>query len=360
MPPPASLHETTTLIERLIVVGIFAGLVFGAFQILRPFATAILFASALAIATWPLRDWLVRHGVPAGLAATLLLLIMLTVIGIPAVLLAPALGERLVQSADYFRVYFSEAPELPDWLAHFPLLKDRIDQVWSALTRAEGDLYEIIKPYSTELRNLLIKVGHEFAEAVLQFFLSIAIATMFWLRGEALAATLKEITERLAGPVAARALTAAANSVRGIAYEVVGTAVLQAVALTLGLLVAGVPGASLLGFLALLIAMSQIGVLLIPLWAGPAWWLFSTGHPGWGTFMIIWGLLVSTLDNAVRPWLVSFGAAMPITLVFLGVLGASSPSDFSGFHRAHTIGRVVHIAAGMASDAGKRGPGSIE
>jgi len=342
MSPSASIQETTTLIERLIVVGIFAGLVFGAFQILRPFATAILFASALAIATWPLRDWLVRHGVPAPLAATLLLLIMLAVIGIPAVLLAPALGERLVKGADYVRAYFAEAPELPDWLARSPLLKDRIDQVWSALTRAEGDLYEIIKPYSTELRNLLIKVGQEFAEAVLQFFLSVAIATMFWLRGEALAATLKEITERLAGPVAGRALTAAANSVRGIAYGVVGTAVLQTVALTLGLLVAGVPGASLLGFLTLLITMSQIGVLLIPVWGGAAWWLFSTGHPGWGTFMIIWGLLVSTLDNAVRPWLVSFGAAMPITLVFLGVLGGFVAFGFLGIFIGPTLLGVLY------------------
>jgi predicted PurR-regulated permease PerM len=342
MSPSASRHETTTLIERLIVVGVFAGLLFGAFQILRPFATAILFASALAIATWPLRDWLVRHGVPAPLAATLLLLIMLAVIGIPAVLLAPALGERLVKGADYVRAYFAEAPELPDWLAHSPWLKDRIDQVWSALTRAEGDLYEIIKPYSTELRNLLIKVGQEFAEAVLQFFLSIAIATMFWVRGEALAATLKEISERLAGPVAARALTAAASSVRGIAYGVVGTAVLQALALTLGLWAAGVPGASLLGFLALLIAMSQIGVLLIPLWAGPAWWLFSTGHPGWGTFMIIWGLLVSTLDNAVRPWLVSFGAAMPIALVFLGVLGGFIAFGFLGIFIGPTLLGVLY------------------
>ena len=359
MPPPASLHETTTLIERLIVVGIFAGLVFGAFQILRPFATAILFASALAIATWPLRDWLVRHGVPAGLAATLLLLIMLTVIGIPAVLLAPALGERLVQSADYFRVYFSEAPELPDWLAHFPLLKDRIDQVWSALTRAEGDLYEIIKPYSTELRNLLIKVGHEFAEAVLQFFLSIAIATMFWLRGEALAATLKEITERLAGPVAARALTAAANSVRGIAYGVVGTAVLQAVALTLGTFggrrsgskPSGLPGAvdcdepdrcasdPSLGWscvVAFQHGTSRMGHLHDHL--GPAGF-----DPRQCCSSLAGELWCGHADYLGVP---------------RGPRGLHRLRISRDIHRAHTIGRVVHVAAGMASDAGKRGPGS--
>ena len=46
-------------------------------------------------------------------------------------------------------------------------------------------------------------------------------------------------------------MDAAAGAVRSVAYGVIGTAVIQAVILTLGLAVAGVPGATVLGFIGL-------------------------------------------------------------------------------------------------------------
>ena len=98
----------------------------------------------------------------------------------------------------------------------------------------------------------MIELARAFAEGMFQFVVSLAVATMLWLRGDALAGTLKEITERLGGSAAGSALLLAANSVRGVAYGVVGTAAIQAIAMALGLMIAGVPGAGLLGFLKLL------------------------------------------------------------------------------------------------------------
>jgi predicted PurR-regulated permease PerM len=46
--------------------------------------------------------------------------------------------------------------------------------------------------------------------------------------------------------------------------------------------------------------------------------------------MIVWGLFVSCIDNVIRPLLVGFGATMPITLVFLGVLGGFIAFGFLG------------------------------
>jgi predicted PurR-regulated permease PerM len=83
-----------------------------------------------------------------------------------------------------------------------------------------------------------------------------------------------------------------------VVYGVIGTAAVQAIILALGLAVAGVPGAAMLGFIALLLAISQIGApLLMVIWGGAAWWLFGHNSVGWGTFMIVWGVFVSTVDN---------------------------------------------------------------
>ena len=47
---------------------------------------------------------------------------------------------------------------------------------------------------------------------------------------------------------------------------------------------------------------------------------FSNGEIGWGIFMGLWGLfVVSTVDNIIRPYFI--GSALPLILVFLGLLG---------------------------------------
>lgn len=335
--PAATRRETTALIERAIAVAGFAALLFGVALVLRPFVSGILFGTILVIATWPLRDRLVRSGVSASVTTALLLLAAFVTIGVPAIFLAPELGERLGESSSRALEYFTAMPELPDWVSKIPLVGDRISQARSELAAPGGTLAQVLKPYSAELQKLLIEVARALAQGVFQLFVALAVATMFWLRGDALAGAVKEVTERLGGSVAGAALSAAADSVRGIAYGVVGTAAFQAIAIATGLIIAGVPGSALLGFVALLIALSQFGILLVVIWGGAAWWLYSTGSPGWAIFMIVWGLVVSTVDNIVRPWLVSFGAAMPLTLIFFGVLGGFIAFGFLGLFIGPTL-----------------------
>ncbi len=66
-------------------------------------------------------------------------------------------------------------------------------------------------------------------------------------------------------------------------HDLVGTAAIQAVLLAIGLAICGVPGAAMLGFVALLPAIGQIGApLLVLIWGGAAWWLFAQEQQIWG------------------------------------------------------------------------------
>ena len=63
----------------------------------------------------------------------------------------------------------------------------------------------------------------------------------------------------------------------------------------------------MLGFVAFLLAISQIGgPLLVLIWGGAAWWLFAHDQQVWGVFIIVWGGFVSTVDNFIKPWLIAF------------------------------------------------------
>ena len=80
---PAASTGTTQLLERTVLLLLFAGLLLGILAVLRPFGTGILFGAILAIAAWPLRDSLLRRGLRRGLVATLLLVLALAVVVLP-------------------------------------------------------------------------------------------------------------------------------------------------------------------------------------------------------------------------------------------------------------------------------------
>src|SRR5437868_15179124 len=57
-------------------------------------------------------------------------------------------------------------------------------------------------------------------------------------------------------------------------------------------------------------------------------WLFHQGSTGWALFMLVWGLGVSSVDNVVKPWLISQGSDMPFLLILFGVLGGALAFGF--------------------------------
>ena len=175
-------------------------------------------------------------------------------------------------------------------------------------------------------------------QSVLQIILSLVVATFFWVSGDVLAATLRDILRQLGGETAGNALDVAAGAVRSVAYGVVGTAVIQAVIMATGLVLAGVPGAILLGFVTLLLALSQIGApLIILVWVGATVWLFGQDQQGWGIFMIFWGLVVTVIDNFIKPFLIGVGVAMPLSLTILGVFGGFVAFGFLGLFIGPTL-----------------------
>ncbi len=126
------------------------------------------------------------------------------------------------------------------------------------------------------------------------------------------------------------------NTVVGVMYGIVGTAFAQGVVAAIGLWIAGVPSPLLLGAATFLLSPVPIGPPLV--WGGAAIWLFSHDEIAWGVFMLVWGaLVISSIDNFVKPLLISRGAAMPFVLVLLGVFGGVLAFGFIGIFLGPTL-----------------------
>jgi len=213
----AASTGTTQLLERAFLLLLFAVLLLGILAVLRPFITAILFGAILAIAAWPLRDFLLRRGLKRGLAATLLLLLALAVVALPLLAMAPGLGERLAQGAGRLRDYFASAPQIPSWLAGLPVVGDRLAGMWDKMLLAKGNFWTVLEPYSEALREALVDAAGALGQSVLQIILSLVVATFFWVSGDTLAATLRDILRRLGGETVGAALDVAGGAVRSVA-----------------------------------------------------------------------------------------------------------------------------------------------
>jgi predicted PurR-regulated permease PerM len=326
------------VIERSILVLLVIGLLIGVLAVVKPFTTAILFGAALATAAWPLRQALVRRGLGRGSAATLLLLLSIVVVALPILFVAPHLADQMVRGAERIQSYFATAPERPAWIASLPLFGRQLGAAWDRVVEAQGNLRTVLEPYTADIRQFLIGAARALADSVLQMLLSLIVATMFWTNGDALVAMLHDALRRLGGLIAEQALDVAAGAIRSVAYGVIGTALIQAVLLTISLAIAGVPGAGTLGFVALLLAISQIGgPLLVLIWCGAAWWLFAQDQQVWGVFMIVWGVFVQVIDDFIKPWLIGFGVEMPMSLTILGVFGGFIAFGFLGLFIGPTL-----------------------
>jgi predicted PurR-regulated permease PerM len=344
------------LIERSILVLLFVGLCVGVLAIVKPFTTAILFGAALATAAWPIRQRLIRRGMRRGAAATLLLLLSLVLILLPMLAVAPHLADQMVRGTERLQAYFASTPAQPAWIRNLPLVGRKLAAGWDRIVEVKGNLRTLAEPYTADLQHVMIGAARALADSLLQMLLSLIVATMFWTNGEALISILHDALRRLGGPSAEHAIDVAAGAIRGVAYGVVGTAVIQAVLLAIGLAVAGVPGAIMLGFVGLLLAISQIGgPLIILIWGGAAWWLFAQDQQAWGVFMIVWGIFVNTIDNFIKPWLIGFGIEMPMSLTILGVFGGFIAFGFLGLFIGPTLIAIMFtlLQAWRAAISGK-------
>jgi predicted PurR-regulated permease PerM len=128
--------------------------------------------------------------------------------------------------------------------------------------------------------------------------------------------------------------------VRGVVYGILGTCLAQSLMAGIGFLVAGVPGAALLALLTFFLSVVPMGPPLV--WLPAALWLFQQGRTGWGIFMVVWGVGVSTIDNFVKPWLISQGSDMPFLLILFGVLGGALAFGFIGVFIGPTLLAVAY------------------
>lgn len=332
------------LAEKFAVLLLFSLLLAGVYLVLKPFGLGLVFGCILAIAAWPVRGALLRMGLSGTAAAVLMLLALLLFVLVPVVIAAPGLALEVKTLAERGNSWIASSPALPDWISGLPLVGDSIAAKWDGIIHQTPAAKAMIASYAQPVRQFVTDAAVGLASSVAQIAVALVVATSFWASGGGVVNVLRYSLERLGGAKLAAMTDVAGGAVRGVFYGIVGTAAIQGALMTIGLLIAGVPGAAPLGFVTLILAISQFGGVLINLvWGGAAWWIYSTAGTGamfW--FVIVWGLFVTFIDNLLKPWLIGSSMTLPIMLVILGVFGGFISFGFLGLFIGPTLLAVAH------------------
>jgi predicted PurR-regulated permease PerM len=325
--PPASRFEQYA---RLAAI---AALVLGCLLVLRPFVGAILFAGVLCFSTWPLFVWLrPRLRGRAWLAALVLVLGMMVAIALPVALAAQNLVVHSADMVEAVRGFLDERGTLtlPAFIRDLPVVGPSIDQYWQILMQSQSEVISLAKRFADPAKALLVAMGGAIAQGLVQILIAIFVAFFFYRDGDRIAQLLREAATRLGGEQHGSALAITAqNAVKGVVYGLIGTALSQAAVATVGFLIAGVPAPFVLGALTFVLSLVPMGTVFI--WGGAAVWLYANDQTGWAIFMVVYGIaVISSVDNFVKPILMSRAGGLSMLLVVLGVFGGAIAFGFIG------------------------------
>jgi predicted PurR-regulated permease PerM len=303
---------------------LFIGLLLGtSLWILRPFLGPAVWATMVVVATWPLMMRVQRMlWGRRGLAVAVMTLLLLLLFVVPLVFATVTIVGNADLLVDWAKLAASyHLPHAaPSWMLNLPLVGGLIERLWQqAAELGLGDLMPRLSPYAGDLTRWFVAQVGSIGVLLFQFLLTVVIAAVMYGHGEGAADLVRRFASRLAGPRGVGAVDLAGGAIRGVAMGVGVTAFVQAVLGALGVALAGVPFATLLGALMFMLCIAQIGPM--PVLLGAAGWAFYDDRTGWAVFLVVWALVVGTMDNVLRPWLIKLGADLPLLLIFAGVIG---------------------------------------
>lgn len=299
-------------------------LAIGCLLVLLPFLPSLLWAIILVFATWPIYERLEQtvggHKLTAALLMTAVLAAALI---LPLALVATSVAsgaETLIARFQSVQTVGVESVQPPGWLIAIPWVGSWLADYWRTAVSSTGSLIEAFVPFLGFLRETALRSGLNLGRGLVEISLSVLISFFLYRDGLFGLDALRNVVRRIAGEKALNLIAVAGNTMTGVVYGIVGTALVQGILATFGFWLAAVPAPFLLGFITFILALFPAGAPLI--WLPAALWLFYEGSPAWGVFMLIWGgLVVSGVDNFLRPYLISKGSNMPFLLVLFGVVG---------------------------------------
>lgn len=313
---------TRTLLDTLIRAGLIAALVVACYEVFSPFISLMFWALILAVTLYPLHGMLQRRlGLGEGRSATLLVLLAIAILLVPAYLLGASLTESVQSAIAIVKDGNLHLPAPPDSVAQWPVIGKPLHALWA---QAASDISSVLQQVAPHVKDTALGLLGKLAGAglgLVAFIGSLIVAGIIMAYGESGHRSAQRISARIVDPSRSDMLVDLCTAtIRAVAQGVIGIAFIQMLLVGAGFIFKGVPGAGLLALGVLILGIMQLpaSLIILPVIA----YVFFDEGANLGTIVFtIYVLVAGLADNVLKPLLLGRGVDVPMPVVLIGALG---------------------------------------
>ena len=295
------------------------------FMVLREYFLALVWAIIIVYVMWPPYQWLrCRFKNRENLSAAVMTAIIAAVISLIIYWLVAMLQDETKIAYQSLMGNFSQGPyQLPDFIARIPWLGNYLHEWLDRLINDRAEVAAQFADWSKQWLGGFARFLGGIGNNILK--LGVILVTVFFCfrDGKEMLKQLDEGLVRFLGKYQHVYLQAAGNTTRAVVYGLVLAALGQGMMAGFGYAVAGVKAPVLFGAITAILALIPMGATLVWMPIGIMLILMDQLWQGMG--LLLWGfLVVSTVDNVIRPLVISGASQVPFLIVLFGVLGGLS------------------------------------
>jgi predicted PurR-regulated permease PerM len=345
------------VIQLVIRLGLLALLVIWTFIVIRPFVPILAWSVVLAVAFYPLFDWLAKllGGRPRTAAAIITIINLGIIIG-PATWLGLSAVDGVRQIAGHLTAGDLVVPSPPEQVKEWRFVGPKIYELWSQAANNIRAVLREVAPYLKPVAGVLLGLAGSAGVGTLKFLLSVFVAGFLFPYGPQMVGSGSRLLSRIIPEQSEHFVELAGATIRAVSQGVIGVAVVQALLAGIGFKMAGIASAGLLALAVMLLAIVQIGaaIVVFPV----IFWIWIDKEFTTALLLTVFLVVVGVLDNILKPLLMGRSLTTPTIVVFLGVIGGTLAHGIVGLFIGPVILSVAWelTAAWMRDDRAKPAP----
>lgn len=323
-------------LNTVLRIGFIVILFIASYMILKPFLGPLIWGIIIAVAMFPLHSRFSKIlGNRSKLSAILLVLVGLAIIIVPAIFFTSSTVESLKTVSEQLEDGSLSIPPPDNSVAEWPLIGGTVYELWDLSSKGISGLLTKFEPQLREYAPSLLSAASGIVMTIILFIVSIIISGALLINANSGEKTAISVFKTLAGSEGEHFAKLAGSTIRSVVQGVLGTAVIQAIFIGIGLFLIGFPAAGVITFIVLFVAIIQLPVILVML--PVIIYVFSYANLTAAIIFTIWAVLWSASDNIIKPILMGRGTDIPMLVVLLGVIGGMMMGGIIGLF----IGAVV-------------------
>jgi len=323
-------------VETTIKIAVLFILLYWCYGIIKPFIDILVWSVIFAVSLYPAYNLLCKKiGGRKKISATIIVTIMILVLTLPGLLFARSLFEGVAFVKTYYETAENLIPEVSEKVAAWPLIGPAVYEKWNWISNHLG---EALKEYTPEIKQVLTGLISSLASAgaaFLKLIISMIVTGVLLVSSGKGGELAKQVFNKLIGEKGMDFVSMAEKTVRTVIKGIVGVAFIQSILFGIGMIIAGVPAAGLWVILSLILGIIQIGIF--PVSIPVIIYVFATKSTGIAVFFLIWSILVSPIDNVLKPIFLGQGVALPMPVIFIGAIGGFVYSGLVGLFTGAVI-----------------------